>query len=75
MKTNSFWISNLVPSITTLDCYVCNSNENSNCANAGSLDKFKERCPSTPDSYCRKIVQTGNEKNILKKERFSDCLF
>ncbi|CAF1011734.1 unnamed protein product [Adineta steineri] len=52
----------LIPSITTLKCYVCNSNEKSACASDGKLnEKLTQTCPSNmEDPYCRKMVQTVN---------------
>ncbi len=57
-------IDHLVPSITTLKCYVCNSNENSKCSAGETLEEFKIQCPSVTDPYCRKIVQTSNDEKI-----------
>ncbi len=61
-KLFTFLIDHLVPSITSLQCYVCNSNEDPNCASDGNLDAFKQQCSQTNDPYCRKIVQTSNDE-------------
>jgi len=61
-----FFINHLVPSITTLNCYVCNSIENINCKE-GNLEPFKQSCPQTNEPYCRKIEQISNDENDGKK--------
>jgi len=65
MKLTFIILLALIPSITTLQCYVCNSNEDSNCANGENLTKFKQQCYQTTDPYCRKIVQTVNKETSI----------
>ncbi|CAF0822988.1 unnamed protein product [Adineta steineri] len=48
----------LIPSITTLNCYVCNSNKDFGCLTDSNLAQFESQCSDTEDPYCRKIVQT-----------------
>ncbi len=52
---------NLVPSVISLQCYVCNSNEDKNCADENNLGKFIQTCKQTIEPYCRKIDQTGRK--------------
>ncbi|CAF0859496.1 unnamed protein product [Adineta ricciae] len=72
----------LIPTITTLQCYQCNSLEDAACADAegDNLAKFAQNCPqpSSADLYCRKIVQIVNkEKSIVRscglKKGTKDC--
>jgi hypothetical protein len=71
-----FFINHIVPSITTLKCYVCNSLENEKCANEGNLvESFKQTCPQTTEPYCRKIDQTSNNENDKKNIYIFFCFF
>ncbi|CAF1025193.1 unnamed protein product [Rotaria sordida] len=57
----------LIPSITTLKCFVCNSNEHPTCANAGELNIFQKECNVTVEPHCRTITQTVNqEKSVVR---------
>ncbi|CAF2605280.1 unnamed protein product [Rotaria sp. Silwood2] len=57
----------LIPSITTLQCYVCNSNDNPECTDVSNLASFAKTCNETIDPYCRTISQTINEvKSIVR---------
>ncbi len=49
----------LVPSVISLDCYVCNSKENKTCEDGNKLDSFIRTCNETVEPYCRRIDQTG----------------
>lgn len=53
-------ISNSVPSITTLKCYVCNSVNDADCANPNTLSAFEKLCTESVDPHCRTISQSGN---------------
>lgn len=59
------FFSILVPTITTLKCYVCNENESPSCADESALAKFVSECKETVDPHCRKISQTVNEKTTI----------
>jgi len=65
MQLTFFILLALIPSITTLQCYVCNSNENPKCASGENLDDFKHQCSPAPEPYCRKIVQTVNKATSI----------
>ncbi|CAF1680348.1 unnamed protein product [Rotaria magnacalcarata] len=59
----------LIPSITTLKCYVCNSNDDPRClnTNAEDLKVFGQECGISVDPYCRTITQTVNkDKSIVR---------
>ena len=60
VKKNSL-IINLVPSITALKCYFCNSAENPQCNDVSSLASFEDECHVSNDPYCRVVTQTGND--------------
>lgn len=59
-----------VPSVGSLQCYVCNSNEDAGCADGDDLKRFVQTCKETAQPYCRKIDQTG-----MKTARFILSLF
>jgi len=65
MKLTFIILLALIPSITTLQCYVCNSNEDPTCANGENLNKFKQQCYQTVEPYCRKISQTVNKETSI----------
>ncbi len=52
----------LVPSVISLQCYFCNSNENKACEDRNNLNNFKSTCNITVQPYCRKINQIGRRK-------------
>ncbi|CAF3328762.1 unnamed protein product [Rotaria socialis] len=59
----------LIPSITTLKCYICNSNEDPKCTstNADDLAAFARDCTVPVEPYCRTITQTVNtDKSIVR---------
>jgi hypothetical protein len=61
---SSILINLLVPSITSLKCYVCNSLENLNCEKETTLqESFKQQCTQTVEPYCRKIDQISKKEN------------
>lgn len=62
-EENSFTFYS-VPSIGSLQCYVCNSNEDASCAEGHDLNKFVQTCKETVQPYCRKIDQTGTRNSI-----------
>jgi hypothetical protein len=63
-----FFLNNhLVPSITALKCYECNSNVNPECESGENLKKFEKTCSPVDDPHCRKIVQTGNDDKIIRR--------
>ncbi|UJR36165.1 hypothetical protein I4U23_028899 [Adineta vaga] len=47
----------LIPYVTSLKCYVCNSNEDPACDFDDQLSNFAKQCPEKEDPYCRKISQ------------------
>ena len=59
------FLSILVPTITTLKCYVCNENESPSCADESALTKFATECKETVDPHCRKISQIVNDKTTV----------
>ncbi|CAF1119739.1 unnamed protein product [Rotaria sp. Silwood1] len=57
----------LIPSITSLRCYVCNSNDNPQCTNGTQLSTFEQECKETIEPHCRTISQTINDiKSIVR---------
>ncbi len=59
MRQQCIKFFNLAPTVIGLQCYVCNSNEDKNCAGDNDLSKFSQTCSQKIDPYCRKIDQTG----------------
>ena len=62
----------LVHSSTSLNCYVCSSFQNADCATAGKLAAFEQTCNVTVEPYCRRISQLGsaNEKEMRDEREF-----
>lgn len=52
----------LVPSVISLKCYVCNSNEHKLCGSESNLNSFIQTCKQKVEPFCRKIEQTGRRK-------------
>ncbi|CAF1046393.1 unnamed protein product [Adineta ricciae] len=55
----------LIPYVSSLKCYVCNSNEDPTCADSDNLGKFVKQCPQREDPYCRKIVQRVDQETSI----------
>ncbi|CAF4158737.1 unnamed protein product, partial [Rotaria magnacalcarata] len=66
LKPKEINISDLVPLISTetsnLNCYVCNSNVDEGCDGDSVPDVYKVECSARTNPYCRKIIQTGNNR-------------
>ncbi|CAF2387014.1 unnamed protein product [Rotaria sp. Silwood2] len=57
----------LIPSVISLECYFCNSNDDENCASDNIPDGYKHHCNVTSEPYCRKIAQTiDNIKSVVR---------
>ncbi|CAF0817981.1 unnamed protein product [Rotaria sp. Silwood1] len=55
----------LIPSVINLECYICNSNDNEDCASNNLPDKYIHNCDVNVEPYCRTILQTIDEKKSI----------
>lgn len=61
---------NLAPSVISLQCYVCNSNQDKNCADGNDFTNFIQTCSETMEPYCRKIDQIGRRNKRITQFSF-----